>query len=119
MGMIKKGDKRRAGDLGKYTVEEIIYLEKPEKVNTPERGEILYQYAIAQIKWEKDGSYNNWMPYYYTDTVGGKKQLARSAPMMSDNTLLELLQKAIKSNFFDDKFLKNLEKTISSKLNLK
>ena len=67
--------------------------------------------------WEKHPSLDKnefWFPYWMV--VGGKEKYGQFAPMIGEKALLELLEDAIRQDFFSDKFLYGLNKAISSKL---
>ena len=49
--------------------------------------------------------------------VGGKRKYGRFAPMIGERALLELLQDAIRQDFFSDSFLEGLKGAADTKLN--
>ena len=115
--MIKEGQQRRTRYWGEYEVAKIVQLETPEVAHGTEVGKALFRYTLVQIHWKGDGGYNFWFPYWAT--IKGKERYGQYAPMMSEGSLLELLQKAIRREFFSDNFLYRLQKTITDKLNSK
>ena len=56
------------------------------------------------------------LPIIVQTRIGGKEKYGQFAPMISKNALLQLLDEAIKHDFFDRQFLVDLERSIRMKL---
>jgi hypothetical protein len=106
--MIKIGEPIKRTGLGKIIPEQKVWIDQAESAANTK-----YIYYLCKVKWENpnDDYGEYWMPY----EVDGKRS-AFSA-IMKKSSLLELLQKAINDNLFDNEFIKKLEKTIIDKLN--
>ncbi len=73
--------------------------------------------TIIQIEWEVPPSSDTnefWFPYWVK--IRGKEKYGQFAPMIGKNGLLQLLKEAIRQDFLDCKFLKELVESIQSKL---
>ena len=78
---------------------------------------VFFEPTIVQIEWEKppsDDKNEFWFPYWMI--IGGKEKYAQYAPMIGEKALLELLEDAIKQDFFSKGFLQNLKRAIDDKL---
>jgi len=111
--MIKVGQKKPTRYWGMRTVTKIARIKKPIECYNPMQGLVLFEPTIVQIEWEKPPSSDKnefWFPYWIT--IGDKEKYGRFAPMIGEKALLELLQDAIRQNFFSKSFLRSLEETI-------
>ena len=115
--MIKEGQQSKTRYWGEYEVIKVVQLKAPESAHSAEVGEALFKYTLVQIRWKGDGGYNFWFPYW--TTIKDKERYGQYAPMMSEDSLLELLQEAMRKEFFSENFLHQLHKTIADKLNSK
>jgi len=115
--MIKEGEQRKTRYWGEYEVTKVVQLEEPELAYSAVVGEARRKYTFVQIRWKADGQYKLWFPYWVT--IKGKERYGQYAPMMSEASLLELLDKAIRKEFFSQNFLNQLRKTITDELNSK
>ncbi len=115
--MIKEGQEKEAGYWGKFVVKKVARLKKPIPRYSDKIGEALFNPTLVKIEWERPPSEEKqefWFPYWLT--TGGKEKYGQYAPMIGEQALLELLEEAIKENFFSDNFLTQLSKVISDKL---
>ena len=118
--MIREGQQKRAKYWGEFKVKKVAQLTKPVICCSEEIGEALFNPTLVQIEWERSPSEDKhefWFPYWIT--TRGKEKYGQYAPMMGENSLLELLQEAIRKDFFNENFLHQLQKTITDKLNSK
>ncbi len=117
--MIKEGDKGIAGYWGKFTKEKVVKLAEPVVCQSSERGKALFNPLLVQIEWGSPPSgdkHEFYFPYYITFEDEGKEKYGGFAAMMGEDSLLELLEKAIRRGFFSENFLHRLHKTITDKL---
>jgi len=115
--MIKVGHTKKAKYWGEYKVKKIARLAKPVLCYSQEKGEVEFMPTIVQIEWKTVPSADNneyWFPYW--QTIEGKEKYGQFAPMIGANALLELLNEAIKQDFFSREFLQELGKSINKKL---
>jgi hypothetical protein len=119
--MIKEGEQHKARYWGNFTVKKVARLAKPVACYSDVKGKALFEPTLVEIEWEKAPSADKnefWFPYWISwIDIDGKERYGQGAPMIDEATLLELLQKAIKEGFFSNKFLHQLHKTITDKLN--
>ena len=118
--MIKEGQQKTVAYWGKYTVEKIVKLAKPVVCYSEEKGKALFNPILVQIEWERppsDDKHEFWFRYWIT--FEGEEKYGKFAPMMSEGSLLELLQGGIKREFFSENFLHQLHRTITDKSNSK
>jgi len=115
--MIKEGQQKKAKYWGEFTVKKVAQLKAPEIAHSAEVGKALFNYTLVQRQWKADGGYNFWFPYWVT--IKGKERFGQYAPMMGEDSLLELLREAIRKEFFSKNFLNQLHQTIIDKLNCK
>lgn len=116
--MIKIGKKTKAKYWGPFTVKNVIKLDNPVKCFSAEKGEIYFNPTIVKISWDKvpsDDEHDLWFPYWIT--IDGREKYGQFAPMIGQKALLELMTKAIDAEYFNDDFLKALNKKISDHLN--
>jgi hypothetical protein len=119
--MIKVGDRRPTTYWGYYTVEKIVALSKPVLCECDKKGEALFNPVFMKVEWDKSPSnkkdkHEFWFRYWIA--FGDQKEkYGQFAPIMDENTLSELLQKAINENFFSNQFLKRLHEVIELKIN--
>ena len=77
----------------------------------------MFNPTLVKIEWEKPPSRDKnefWFPYWMT--IGVKEKYGQYAPMIGEKALLELLQDAIRKDFFSKSFLRSLEETIRTAL---
>lgn len=121
--MIKEGQQHEAGYWGNFRVKKVAQLKKPVVCHSYIRGKALFEPTLVKIEWEKAPSADKhefWFPYWITWVdIDGKQRYGQGAPMIGEASLFELLKKAIQEDFFSDKFLHKLQKTITDKLNSK
>jgi hypothetical protein len=118
--MIKVGQEKKAKYWGNFTVRKVAQLNKPVECHSKEKGRALFNPTLVQIGWEtppSDDMHEFWFPYWIT--IGGKEKYGQFAPMIGENALLELLEEAIRQDFFSKGFLTSLGKAISERLNSK
>ncbi len=113
--MIKEGELRRTKYWGPYKVLKVVEIDTPEIAESAETGKAIFKYTLAKIRWS-DGKCDFWFPYWVT--IKGKERYGQYAPMLSEGSLLNLLQKAINGGFFSKTFLNKLNKTVNNKLNV-
>lgn len=114
--MVKVGQEKRARYWGRFTVKKVAKLAKPITCHSAEIGEALFEPCLVQIEWEKSPSEDKhefWFPYWIT--VAEKERYGQYAPMIGESALLELLQEAIKQNFFSGDFLSRLLQAIEQR----
>ena len=118
--MIKEGYRSKAKDWGNYTAKKVINLRKPVECYSKNKGKALFNPTIVKLEWDNPPSKDKneiWFPYWITWTeINNKERYGQYSPMIGEKALLELLEGAIKQDFFTDKFLIGLNKAISSKL---
>lgn len=115
--MIKEGHRRDTRYWGMRTVRKIARLRRPVKCYSKEVGDVLFNPTITKIEWDTSpygDKYAFWFPYWIT--IGGKEKYGQFAPMIGEKALLELLQDAIRQQFFSEGFLDSLDKSIVEKL---
>lgn len=117
--MLNEGDEREAKYCGKYRVEKMVKLSKQVSCYCGEKGKALFNPVFLKIEWENPPSMDKnefWFRYWIT-FEGKKGKYGQFAPIMNENVLLELLEEAIKKDYFNQNFLKTLGKTITEKIN--
>ncbi len=118
--MIKEGYRSKAKDWGNYTVKKVARLRKPVECFSKDKGEALFNPVIVKMEWDTPPSEDKneiWFPYWITwSDVSDKERYGQYAPMIGEKALLELLQNAIKQDFFSKGFLQNLKRAIDGKL---
>lgn len=115
--MIEVGQHKRAKYWGEFDVKKVAQLSRPVKCYSEEKGEALFNPTLVKIQWEKEPSSDKhefWFPYWIT--IDGKEKYGQFAPMIGENALLELLEKAIEQDFFTHEFLSKLYTTIEKHL---
>ncbi len=115
--MIKEGQQKQARYWGKFTVSKVAQLRQPVECQSPEIGTALFAPTLVKIDWEtppSEDGHEFWFPYWMT--IGGREKYGQFAPMIGERALLELLQSAIRQEFFSRDFLQGLEATITKKL---
>lgn len=118
--MIKVGHQKHIRYWGEYVVEKVVKLEEPVECYSDEKGEIWFNPTIVKIKWKKPPSKDKnefWFPYWIT--IADKEKYGQFAPMIGENSLLELLGSAIEQDFFSEDFLQSLSSKITGKLHTK
>ena len=116
--MIKVGQHKKAKYWGAFTVEKVAMLCKPIEVHEVHSEEIekaLFNPTLVRIKWDKEFHHEFWFPYWIAIN-DAKEKYGQFAPMMGEDSLLELLKEAIRQDFFTDGFLHQLGKTIETRL---
>ena len=117
--MIKEGHRRNTRYWGMRTVRKVARLKEPVKCYSEEVGDVLFSPIITKIEWDTSPygeKYAFWFPYWIT--IGGKEKYGQFAPMIGERALLELLQDAIKQDFFGEGFLRGLGRAIAERLNI-
>lgn len=115
--MIKIGQRKKARYWGNFTVNKVAKLKSPVLCYSKEVGEVEFMPTIVQIEWETSPSSDKnefWFPYWVK--IRGKEKYGQFAPMIGKNGLLQLLNEAIKQDFFDRQFLIRLAESIRTKL---
>ncbi len=106
--MIKVGQHKRAKYWGGYTVEKVATLSKPVQVHSQEVDKALFNPTLVKLKWDQDNFHHEfWFPYWIT-LNDAKEKYGQFAPMMGEDTLLQLLKEAIRQEFFSEGFLNKL-----------
>lgn len=114
--MIIEGQKGKARYWGNYSVKKIAKLKSPVLCHSEQVGEVEFSPTIVQLDWEISPSSDKnefWFPYWIK--IGGKEKYGQFAPMIGRNALLQLLEEAIKQDFFDRQFLVDLARIIGTK----
>ena len=99
--MIVAGQQKKAKYWGKFSVKKVARLKQPVECQCEDIGIAHFNPTIVKIQWEKppsDDGHEFWFPYWIT--IGGKEKYGQFAPMIGERALLELLQDAIKQDFF-------------------
>ena len=121
--MIKEGQEKKATYWGNFRVKKVAQLKKPVVCYSDVKGKALHEPTLVKIEWEKAPSadkHDFWFPYWITwADIDGKQRYGQGAPMMGEASLLELLQKAIQNEFFNENFLLQLNNIIMEKLSSK
>ena len=115
--MIEVGQRKKARYWGNFTVKKVAKLRSPVLCYSKEIGEVEFMPTIVQIEWDVSPSSDKnefWFPYWVK--IRGKEKYGQFAPMVGKNGLLLLMKEAIRQDFFDREFLKELAKSIQSKL---
>jgi len=115
--MIQEGQKKKAKYWGAFNVKKVVKLAQPVICHSEETGEAEFTPTIVQIEWEKSPSSDVnefWMPYWMK--IRGKEKYGQFAPMLGANALLQLLQEAIRRDFFTKEFMLGLSDTLKEKL---
>jgi len=118
--MIKVGQQKKAKYWGIFSVSKVARLKKPVECHCQDIGTAMFDPTIVKIDWEtppSDDKNEFWFPYWIT--IGGKEKYGQFAPMIGEQSLLKLLQEAIKQSFFSKDFLQHLDNIISKKLRSK
>ena len=111
------GQKSKTKYWGDRTYKKIARLKKPVECYNPEQGTVYFDPMIIQIEWDTPPSgdrHELWFPYWMV--IDGKRKYGQFAPMIGENSLLELLEDAIGQGFFTRNFLQGLDKAINAKL---
>jgi hypothetical protein len=117
--VIKVGQARQVRYWGAFDVIKVAKLQKPILCHSEEVGEVEFNPVLAYIMWcsrppcEEDP---NWFWFPYWITVKGKQRYGQFAPMIGEKALLELLEEAIKQDFFSEAFLRRLALKIEGHL---
>ncbi len=112
--MIQVGQHKRAKYWGSFTVEKVAKLPKPVKVHSEEVERALFNPTLVKIKWDtEDFHHEFWFPYWISIN-DSKEKYGQFAPMMGEETLLELLKEAIRQDFFTKGFLNRLHEATAS-----
>jgi hypothetical protein len=121
--MIKEGQEKKATYWGNFRVKKVAQLKKPMVCYSDVKGKALHEPTLVKIEWEKAPSADKhefWFPYWITwADIDGRQRYGQGAPMIGEASLLELLEKAIQEEFFSNKFLHQLHRSITDKLNSK
>jgi len=117
IAVITEGQRKEARYWGKYTIKKVAKLRSPVLCYSKEAGEVEFMPAIVQIEWDVSPSSDKnefWFPYWVK--IRGKEKYGQFAPMIGKNGLPLLLKDAIRQDFFEQDFLKELAETIRTKL---
>lgn len=117
LGVIIEGQRGKARYWGNYSVKKVARLKSPVLCHSKQAGEVEFMPTIVQLEWEIPPSSDKnefWFPYWVK--IGGKEKYGQFAPMMGKNALLQLLDEAIRQDFFDRQFLVDLARSIATKL---
>jgi hypothetical protein len=72
------------------------------------------------MEWDtppSEDKHEIWFPYWITwSDISNKERYGQYAPMIGQKALLELLEDAIKQDFFSENFLITLKEAIKKKL---
>lgn len=112
--MIQVGQQKKVKYWGGFSVSKVARLKKAVECQCEELGVALFNPIIVKICWENPPSRDKhefWFPYLIT--ISGKEYQPRAAPMIDEEALLELLQDAIKQDFFSEDFLQGLREAIA------
>jgi hypothetical protein len=115
--MIEVGQQKKAKYWGKFEVKKVAKLKKSVECECQDVGIALFDPTLVKIKWENPPSDDNhefWFPYWIT--INGMQKYGQFAPMIGERALLELLQDAIRQDFFSNEFLLELKDTIISNI---
>lgn len=115
--MIQEGHKSKAKFWGNYSVKKVVKLAQPVICYSEETGEAEFMPIFVQLEWEKPPSSDVnefWMPYWMK--IRGKEKYGQYAPMLGASALLQLLQEAIRRDFFTKDFMLGLSETLKDKL---
>jgi len=115
--MIIEGQRKKARYWGNYRVKKVAKLKSPVLCHSKQVGEVEFMPTIVQLEWEIPPSSDkneSWFPYWVK--IGGKEKYGHFAPMIGKNALLQLLDEAIRQDFFDRQFLVDLARSIRTKL---
>ncbi len=118
--MIEEGYRSKAKDWGNYTVKKVARLRQPVECHSKDKGKALFNPVIVKMEWDTPPSEDKneiWFPYWITwSDISNKERYGQYAPMIGEKALLELLEDAIKQDFFSKGFLTKLRGVISEKL---
>jgi hypothetical protein len=115
--MIKVGQIKKAKYWGEFREKKVAGLKQPVKCHSKEKGDIEFLPTIVQIEWEVSPSMdNNEYRFPYWQKIHDKEKYGQFAPMIGGRVLLELLEDAIRQDFFNRAFLTELSKSIQAKL---
>lgn len=115
--MIQEGQRKKARYWGNFIVKRVAKLKSPILCYSKDVGEVEFMPTIVKIDWETSPSSDKnefWFPYWVK--IKGKEKYGQFAPMIGQQGLLQLLQEAIRQDFFDKSFLIALTETIKTKL---
>ncbi len=115
--MIQEGKESSARYWGAYKVKKVVKLAQPVICHSEETGEAEFMPTLVQLEWKKPPSSDVnefWMPYWMK--IHGKEKYGQFAPMLGSKALLELLQEAIRRDFFTEEFMLELSQTLKDKL---
>jgi hypothetical protein len=117
--MIKEGYRSKAKDWGNYTALKVAKLKEPIRCLSQDKGKALFNPVITKLKWDtppSDDKHEFWFHYWITwSDISDKERYGQYGPMIGEKALLELLQNAIKQDFFSNDFLDNLRKSIDDR----
>ena len=117
--MIKEGEQHKARHWGEFEIKKVVRLEHPVPLPHDDRRGVLFNPTLVKIHWKgrPDDEDEFWFPHWIT--TDKERFAGQNAPMIREDSLLELFQKAIRKGFFSDNFLRQLHNTITDKLNSK
>lgn len=118
--MIQVGYRSKAKDWGNYTVKKVARLKQPVPCYSQDKGKALFNPVIVKMEWDippSDDKNEIWFPYWITwSDISNKERYGQYAPMIGEESLLELLEDAIRQDFFNESFLAKLREVINKKL---
>ena len=102
--------------IANWKVETIAEFRKPIKYKDDIQGNVSYAPRILNLKSSKVDKVL-WFAYWIsTDKTKGKLKWGQGAPMLEEDTLLNLLKDALRRKFFSDGFIKELHAELGNSL---
>jgi len=99
-----------------WKVKGIAKLNEPIQYYDLNQGKVSYDPRILLLDSEKTGKVS-WFAYWIsTDKTKGKLKWGQGPPVLEEDSLLYLLKEAIRQNFFDRDFLKELVNELNKAL---
>jgi hypothetical protein len=118
--MIREGYRSKAKYWGNYTVKKVARLRQPIKCYSKDKGKALFNPVIVKMEWDTPPSEDKneiWFRYWITwSDISNEERYGQYAPIIGEKALLELLEDAIKQDFFSKAFLIKLRGVISRNL---
>jgi hypothetical protein len=97
-------------------VNEMATLEEPIRYHDAHQGEVGHDPRILLLQSEKLDKVL-WFTYWLsTDESEGKMKWGQGSPMLEEDSLLNLLKRAIEKGFFSDEFLAALYRELGKAL---
>jgi hypothetical protein len=111
--MIKAGHTGHARGLGDYEVVAAVYLDKPLDYQDQQGTKLSDHPLFAQIKWVDSGDLEIWITRYRQREGENPRFAGQFGAMLPEDSLVELLCKAISEGFFTPDGLSKLRQAIS------